>query len=98
VIPDAIDLPALVAAAEPVAGDALARVRVRHDRAIGLRRQAVDTADDGDGWDVVTLPCPDPYRLVDQVLAYGADAVVLSPAEARQAIVSRLRALVGEGQ
>jgi predicted DNA-binding transcriptional regulator YafY len=42
---------------------------------------------------VVTVPCPDPHRLAEQVLAYGTDAVVLSPAEARQAIVHRLETL-----
>jgi len=92
-VPDGVDLPALVSATDPPVTDALARVKVRHDRAMGLRRQTIDVADDGDGWDVVTVPCPDPHRLAEQVLAYGTDAVVLSPAEARQAIVHRLETL-----
>jgi proteasome accessory factor B len=97
-VPEGIDLPALVSENDPVAGEVMARVKVRHDRAIGLRRQTVDSNDDGDGWDVVTLPCPDPHRLADQVLGYGADAVILSPAEARAAIVRRLEALVGAAE
>jgi proteasome accessory factor B len=95
-VPEAIDLTALVSASEPAGADMMARVKVRHDRAIGLRRQTVDIHDDGDGWDVVTVPCPDPHRLADQVLGYGADAVVLSPAEARDAVVRRLTALAKE--
>jgi proteasome accessory factor B len=94
-VPPDIDLTALVSASDPADRETLARVRIRHDRAIGLRRDQVDIADDGDGWDVVTVPCPDPHRLAEQVLAYGADAVILAPAEARDAIVHRLQALVG---
>ncbi|HWA65899.1 MAG TPA: YafY family protein [Mycobacteriales bacterium] len=94
-VPDGVDLGALVSATDAAPRtEALARVRVRHDRAMGLRRLTIDVADDGDGWDVVTVPCPDPHRLAEQVLGYGADAVILSPAEARDAVVHRLRALV----
>jgi proteasome accessory factor B len=97
-VPAGIDLTALVSASDPAETELLARIKVRHDRAIGLRRQTVDIADDGNGWDVVTVPCPDPHRLADQVLGYGADAVILAPAEAREAIVSRLQSLVGGSQ
>jgi proteasome accessory factor B len=94
-VPEGIDLGALVSATDSrPQSEALARVKVRHDRAMGLRRQTIDVVDDGDGWDVVTLPCPDPHRLAEQVLGYGADAVILSPAEARDALISRLRTLV----
>jgi proteasome accessory factor B len=92
-VPDGVDLKALVLASDPRSADGLARVKVRHNRAIGLRRQTVDIADDGDGWDVVTVACPDPHRLAEQVLGYGADAVILSPPEARHAIVSRLTSI-----
>jgi proteasome accessory factor B len=93
VVPDGIDLSAFVSSTDRPQSEALARVKVRHHRAMGLRRQTIDIADDGDGWDVVTVPCPDPHRLAEQVLAYGSDAVILSPAEARDAIVTRLRKL-----
>jgi proteasome accessory factor B len=97
-VPTGVDLTALVSANEPAGSDLLARIKVRHDRAIGLRRQTVDVVDDGAGWDVVTVPCPDPQALADQVLGYGADAVVLTPAEARRAVVRRLETLVGGSQ
>jgi predicted DNA-binding transcriptional regulator YafY len=93
-VPPEIDLTALVSASDSSGGDAMARIRVRHDRAIGLRRQTVDSSDDGDGWDIVTVPCPDPHRLAEQVLAYGTDAVLLAPPEAREAVVRRLQTLV----
>ncbi|HEX3706824.1 MAG TPA: WYL domain-containing protein [Mycobacteriales bacterium] len=94
-IPEGVDLGALVSATDAPRSDALARVRVRHERAMGLRRQTIDVSDDGAGWDVVTVPCPDPHRLAEQVLSYGADAVILSPPEARDAIIERLRKLAG---
>jgi proteasome accessory factor B len=93
-VPPGIDLRALVSASDPAGTEVMARVKVRRDRAIGLRRQSVDVADEGDGWDVVTLPCPDPHRLAQQVLGYGTDAVILSPAEARDAAVQRLTWLI----
>jgi proteasome accessory factor B len=96
--PPDVDLTALVSASDPGGRDTetLARVKVRQGRAIGLRRTAVDVSTEGDGWDVLTIPCIDPDRLADQVLRYGADAVVLSPPEARAAVVARLSALVEE--
>ena len=93
-IPEGIDLVAMVSTMDAPRNEAaLARVRVRHDRAMGLRRLTIDIADDGDGWDVVTVPCPDPHRLAEQVLSYGSDVVILSPTEARDAIVTRLQKL-----
>jgi proteasome accessory factor B len=97
-VPPDIDLRALVSASDPAGTETMARVKVRHDRAIGLRRQTIDVADAGDGWDIVTVPCPDPHRLAEQVLGYGADAVMLSPAEAREAVVRRLAWLVGSSE
>lgn len=96
-VPPNVDLRALVAANDPRDTGAQARVKVRHDHAIGLRRQTIDISHE-DGWDIITVPCPDPYRLAEQVLAYGADAVVLSPAEARNAVVSRLKELAGSAE
>ena len=91
--PPAVDLTAVVAAYDKAAPSALAVVRVRRDRGLGLRRVAVNTRAGPDGWDVVELTYPDPERLADQVLPYGADAVVMDPPEAVEAVVRRLRAL-----
>jgi proteasome accessory factor B len=96
-VPSNVDLRTLVAANDPRDTGAQARVKVRHDHAIGLRRQTIDVSHEGD-WDILTVPCPDPHRLAEQVLAYGADAIVLSPAEAREAVVRGLKALTEASQ
>ena len=46
------------------------------------------------GWDVVELLFPDIERLADEVVAYGGEVVVVEPAQARDAIVARLRAVL----
>jgi predicted DNA-binding transcriptional regulator YafY len=72
-----------------------ARVSLRPGAGWELRREATATADDPDaeGWTVVDVGFADPERFADRVTGYGADAVVLSPDEARDAVVRRLRGL-----
>jgi proteasome accessory factor B len=73
-----------------------ARVSLRPGAGWELRREASAEAPDPDreGWTVVELGFSDPERLADRVTGFGADAVVLSPPEARDAVVRRLEALV----
>ena len=68
-------------------------VRLRQGSGWELRRDAPAAHDDGDGWDRVEVGFSDPERLADRVTGLGADAVVLSPPEARAAVVRRLEAL-----
>jgi predicted DNA-binding transcriptional regulator YafY len=91
--PPGTDLRALVAR---MAGDeprTTATVRVRAGAAWALRREATATAPDEDGWDRLELGYSDPERFADRVTGYGADAVVIAPPEARDAVVRRLKAL-----
>jgi proteasome accessory factor B len=90
--PDGIDLTAIVASYDAAAPATTAQVRVRRGRGHGLRRQAVAARHEGD-WDILDLPFRDVDRLADEVLPYGADAVVVAPADAVQVVVRRLRAL-----
>jgi predicted DNA-binding transcriptional regulator YafY len=97
--PGAVVAPAdldLRAAAAAMASDEprhTAVLRVRQGSGWELRRQAVGVTDDGQGWDRVELGFSDAERLADRVTGLGADAVVLSPPEARAAVVRRLQAL-----
>ena len=70
-------------------------MRVRRGCGYGLRRRAV-TAQQGDGWDLLTVPYADSSVLADEVAGYGADVVLIEPDEVRRRVVDRLRAVVGE--
>ena len=95
VVPPGVDLRALVArmAGEPVS--ATARVRVRAGTCWALRTDAPPAVPGEDGWDELAVGYSDPERLADRVSGFGADAVVLAPPEARDAVVRRLRASAG---
>jgi predicted DNA-binding transcriptional regulator YafY len=91
--PADLDLRALV---ERMAGEqprTTALVRLRPGAGWALRREATATRTDAGGWDVVEVGYSDPERFADRVTGYGADAVVLSPDEARAAVVRRLESL-----
>jgi len=94
--PDGVDLTTIVASYDRATPSAQARVRVRQGRGHGLRRVAREVQSDEAGWDALTVPFGDAERLADVVLPYGADAVVLEPAEAVEVVVRRLRALAEE--
>jgi len=91
--PDEVDLATIVAAYDAASPASIAQVRVRTGRCLGLRKEAVNTSRVDDDWDRLELTFHDAARLADEVLAYGADAVVEEPGEAVAAVVSRLQAL-----
>lgn len=98
-VPEDVDLRAEVAR---LAGEQVretARVRVRPGTGLELRRDSpvagVFTDDEGAEWDVLEVGYADPERLADRVAGFGADAVVLTPDEAVEAVVRRLRAAAG---
>lgn len=95
--PPGLDLRAAaagMAADEPIS---TAVLRLRERAGWELRREATSVRPAGEGWDVVELGFSDPERLADRVAGFGADAVVVSPPEAREAVVRRLTALAHEG-
>ncbi|TAL25619.1 MAG: WYL domain-containing protein [Frankiales bacterium] len=93
--PDGVDLRAMVGRMATDEPRETARVTLRPGAGWELRRQATASAPDPDreGWTVVDLGFSDPERLADRVTGLGADAVVLTPPAAREAVVRRLRAL-----
>ncbi len=92
VAPD-VDLRATVAMLAGNEPRGTAAVRLRVGTGWELRREATAVAPEDDGWDVVEVGFSDPERFADRVTGFGADAVVLSPPEARAAVVRRLSAL-----
>jgi predicted DNA-binding transcriptional regulator YafY len=92
-VPPDTDLRALVARMAGEEPSATATARVRAGAGHALRREALSTASDRDGWDLLELGYSDPERFAERVAGYGADVVVIAPSEAREAVVRRLQAL-----
>jgi proteasome accessory factor B len=93
-VPEGIDLQAVVAPfdSDPATGTAV--VRLAPGAAWDVRRTALSLTDDPDGWTRAEVPLGDVDRFADWLVGFGPDAVVLSPPEARAAVVERLRSLV----
>jgi predicted DNA-binding transcriptional regulator YafY len=93
--PDGVELRALVGRMAVDEPRTTARVSLRPGAGWELRREATATAADDErpGWEVVDVGFSDPERFADRVTGYGADAVVLSPPQARAAVVARLQGL-----
>jgi len=93
--PEGVDLRAMAGRMAVDEPRATARVALRAGAGWELRREASASVEDPErpGWTVVDVGFSDPERFADRVTGYGADAVVLSPAEARAAVVRRLQGL-----
>jgi proteasome accessory factor B len=91
-----VDLAAMVAG-QSGGEEHVVVVRARPGGAVGLRRHATSLGPADDGDDRLQLTTTEPWSLADQLAAYGADVVVESPAEIRQAVVDRLTRLATMG-
>ena len=92
-VPAGSNLRAMVVRIEGGAAHTPAIVRIRAGSCWELRRHAASVTPDGAGWELVQTSYNDPDRFADRVAGYGPDAVVMSPEEARTAVVHRLEAL-----
>jgi len=91
-VPPGTDLRAMTQSLAPPAEDHRAVLLVRTDAAHGLRRQAEPLGAGGtpDGWDRIEVRYGRSTALVDEVLGYGADVIVETPASLRALVVGRL--------
>jgi proteasome accessory factor B len=94
-VPDKIDFRAQVAALAEDQPRASARLRARSGSGVALRRRATGETP-GDGWDELVVPFGDAEVLAEEIAGYGPDVVALDPPELRDAVVRRLRAVLGE--
>jgi len=95
-VPPDVDLRAMVRLFIGDAPPIVARIRLRGAAGGGLRRQASGPPvpdPDHTGWSVVEVPFRDRFTLVEDVMGYGADAVLLEPPDARELVRSRLQAV-----
>ena len=90
VVPEGTDIRAIIVDTNISTDRITAVLRVRRGAAFGLRRRASTVRTLDDGWDLVELLVPDVERLADEAVGYGADVVVVEPAEARNAVLARL--------
>lgn len=94
VVTDGTDIRAIIVDTNIATDRIAATLRVRRGAAFGLRRRASSVRTLDDDWDLVELGVPDVERLADEAVGYGADVVVVEPAEARAAVLARLRAVL----
>ncbi|HEX2176315.1 MAG TPA: WYL domain-containing protein [Nocardioidaceae bacterium] len=97
-VPEGTDIRALAAGLAPDESPAgTATLRVRSGHGFALRRGATSVTPVDDGWDRLEAPFGTVAAMAELVTTHGADVVVESPAELRDAVVARLRDLAGMG-
>ena len=97
-VPDGVDVRAIVLRmVEDDPQRIVAKVLVRQGAAFGLRRRATSLQPRGDGWDLIEVQVSHAERLADEAAGFGADVVIVEPAEARKAVLERLRAIAEAG-
>ncbi len=74
-----------------------ALLRVRHGAGYGLRRYA-RPAGPGQpvpaGWDLIEAPFSDVGWYAEHIASFGADVVVLEPADLREAVITQLKGVL----
>jgi proteasome accessory factor B len=95
-VPPGTDVRAAVAAWDFEPSAQLTGVlRVRQGTGHGLRRQAVSTEpSDRPGWDTIKVPYHDNGWWSEHLASFGADVVVLEPADLRDAVIVRLKGVL----
>jgi proteasome accessory factor B len=67
-------------------------LRVRHGTGHGLRRYAVSAEPSQlPGWDTIEVPYSDTRWWSEHLASFGADVVVIEPADLREAVIGRLK-------
>jgi len=96
IVPDGADARAAVRAWDfdsPV--QRTSTLRVRAGAGLGLRRHAAHTeAGDPPGWDIIQVPYSDSGWWSEHLASFGADVVVLEPADLREAVIGRLKGVL----
>jgi proteasome accessory factor B len=70
-------------------------LRVRAGAGLGLRRHAVHAEPAGEpGWDLIQVPYSDSGWWSEHLASFGADVVVLEPADLREAVIGRLKGVL----
>ena len=70
-----------------------AELYLRSGRALGLRNRSIEIKDKGtpSGWQRFSISYQDQERLIEEILWYGDDAVVIKPESVRSSVIERLQ-------
>ncbi|GAA2235642.1 MULTISPECIES: helix-turn-helix transcriptional regulator [Kitasatospora] len=93
VVPEHVDVRAVVASFAGEGATATATVRLRRGAGFPLRTKALNTRQVDDGWDELEIPYGN--GLGADLAEFGPDLVVLGPEELRADVVDRLLAVAG---
>jgi proteasome accessory factor B len=94
-VPPGVDVRELVKDWDaPLPRDHEAVLRVRTGAGTGVRRYAKTVAQDGDGWDRVTVQFADVPWYADYLARFGPDVMVVGPPDLREAVISRLKGVL----
>ncbi|MEP7056122.1 MAG: WYL domain-containing protein [Actinomycetota bacterium] len=95
--PDDLDPLAMVGSMDDESMSGVAMLRLANGAAWNLRRAASsEQPDELDGWTSCKLAYGDTERFAAYLVGFGPDVQVCEPADLKEAVVRRLRALVGE--
>ncbi len=90
-VPQGVDLRAMVGFPDEPTQARTALVRVRQGTCEGLRQLSGAVRAGADGWDEAELSFTDPDRLAGWMASLGADVEVVEPPDAREAVIRRLK-------
>ncbi|GAA2877328.1 YafY family protein [Streptosporangium fragile] len=91
VVPEGVDIRAMVGYGDDAPAERTALIRVREGTCQGLRQVAKTVRPAGGGWDELEVDFTDPGRLAGWIVGFAADAVVVGPPDARDAVICRLK-------
>ena len=95
-VPDGADVRELVRQWDAEGPRRTAVLQVRQGAGYGLRRSASAVRPDPQrpGWDLVEVPFSDVGWYSEQLASFGADLVVMEPADLRDAVIGRLKGVL----
>lgn len=92
VVPEGVDITSMVGSRDDLAvQERVALVRVREGTCQGLRQGARAVRPGPGGWDELEIDFTDPVWLAGWIVGFAADAEVIDPPDAREAVICRLK-------
>ncbi|HEX5288112.1 MAG TPA: WYL domain-containing protein [Streptosporangiaceae bacterium] len=94
-VPAEADARAAVAAWDFETTTRTSTLRVRAGAGLGLRRHAAATQAAAEpGWDTIQVPYSDTAWWSEHIASFGADVIVVEPADLREAVIGRLKGVL----